>query len=224
MAPLLVLLLLTLTLFPCCCRHAHAHAHHHHYHHLTLSHCCTDVTPDGVCAGHNRRGRLANECVAHTRFETLLRRHLLPWYACVCCQNVVHELWCLSLAVCFVAPSHTPLLPLHTCAHTYLVSVHRPRQGRLRQGPLVSPLRACLSQTSLPSFLPAHTVNNNNDYTNFCVVCNPNHPVISTHTHTCVCVHTGKDRYGMPSFSTVLRRIAQLWGTKREELQEQVCD
>jgi uncharacterized protein YyaL (SSP411 family) len=32
----------------------------------------------------------------------------------------------------------------------------------------------------------------------------------------------GKDQYGMPSFNTVLKRIAQLWSTKRQDLQEQV--
>jgi hypothetical protein len=34
----------------------------------------------------------------------------------------------------------------------------------------------------------------------------------------------GKDSYGMPSFTTVLKRIAQLWDTKRGELEAQVCD
>jgi hypothetical protein len=32
----------------------------------------------------------------------------------------------------------------------------------------------------------------------------------------------GKDQYGMPSFPTILRRIAQLWSTKRQDLEEQV--
>ncbi|KAF6251179.1 hypothetical protein COO60DRAFT_666116 [Scenedesmus sp. NREL 46B-D3] len=34
--------------------------------------------------------------------------------------------------------------------------------------------------------------------------------------------YPGVDRYGMPSFPTVLRRIAQLWSTKRQDLREQV--
>ncbi|WIA34616.1 hypothetical protein OEZ86_012935 [Tetradesmus obliquus] len=33
--------------------------------------------------------------------------------------------------------------------------------------------------------------------------------------------YPGTDQYGMPSFPTILRRIAQLWGTKRSELEEQ---
>jgi uncharacterized protein YyaL (SSP411 family) len=35
-------------------------------------------------------------------------------------------------------------------------------------------------------------------------------------------VGAGVDQYGMPSFPTILRRIAQLWGTKRSDLEEQV--
>eukprot|EP00882_Tetradesmus_deserticola_P004133 GHRQ01004365.1.p1 GENE.GHRQ01004365.1~~GHRQ01004365.1.p1 ORF type:complete len:347 (+),score=129.66 GHRQ01004365.1:108-1148(+) len=33
--------------------------------------------------------------------------------------------------------------------------------------------------------------------------------------------YPGVDQYGMPSFPTILRRIAQLWSTKREDLEEQ---
>lgn len=42
-------------------------------------------------------------------------------------------------------------------------------------------------------------------------------------THCKPCAAAGKDQYGMPSFMTVLKRIAQLWDTKRSDLQEQVC-
>lgn len=34
--------------------------------------------------------------------------------------------------------------------------------------------------------------------------------------------YPGRDSYGMPSFPTVLRRIAHLWDTKRDDLREQV--
>lgn len=43
-----------------------------------------------------------------------------------------------------------------------------------------------------------------------------------THTLQTLDPVAGKDQYGMPSFMTVLKRIAQLWDTKRSDLQEQV--
>jgi hypothetical protein len=45
---------------------------------------------------------------------------------------------------------------------------------------------------------------------------------LATVSHSLLPLPAGKDRYGMPSFNTVLKRIAQLWDTKREDLQEQV--
>lgn len=126
---------------------------------------------DDVCPGHDRRGRLAHVCLAHTRPETLLRRYLLPRcgppvdglaFTCACCTAVS---WRASPAAgdCSQDNPQPPDAALHveSCSKCFLLLCENAHPfavlSMLAPSMLTLPPSSLLFGCRVPSHLQART-------------------------------------------------------------------